>query len=151
MNLYHLVKNFHDWFRVGAPATPVIPDDETIRLRCRMQVEETLELLEACFESSPECWSSVDIARARNILNGVCEQGRVDVNLVGYADANADIRYIAYGNDIAAGIDATMIDSEVHASNMTKQAAGEGKKVKKGPAYVKPDIAGCLRAMGWRG
>ena len=68
-------------------------------------------------------------------------------DLVGVADALADIVYVAYGTAHVYGIDLDAVLDEVHASNMTKLGA-DGRpirradgKVLKGPAYVPPDIA----------
>ena len=76
---------------------------------------------------------------------------RSKVDLVAYADANADIRYVAYGNDIAAGIDGRETDKEVALSNDTKgQPDPTSGKIAKGEGYRAPDIAGVLEDLGWR-
>ena len=71
-------------------------------------------------------------------------------NLVGVADALADIVYVAYGTAHVYGIDLDAVLDEVHASNMTKLGA-DGRpvrradgKVLKGPGYRSPDIAAIL-------
>lgn len=71
-------------------------------------------------------------------------------DLVGVADALADIVYVAYGTAHVYGIDLDAVLDEVHASNMTKLGA-DGRpirradgKVLKGPAYVPPNIAAVL-------
>jgi predicted HAD superfamily Cof-like phosphohydrolase len=71
-------------------------------------------------------------------------------DLVGVADALADIVYVAYGTAHVYGIDLDAVLDEVHASNMTKLGA-DGRpirrtdgKVLKGPAYVPPNIANLL-------
>jgi predicted HAD superfamily Cof-like phosphohydrolase len=71
-------------------------------------------------------------------------------DLVGVADALADIVYVAYGTAHVYGIDLDAVLDEVHASNMTKLGA-DGRpvrradgKVLKGPAYRPPDIAAVL-------
>jgi predicted HAD superfamily Cof-like phosphohydrolase len=71
-------------------------------------------------------------------------------DLVGVADALADIVYVAYGTAHVYGIDLDAVLDEVHASNMTKLGA-DGKpirradgKVLKGPAYRPPNIADVL-------
>ena len=67
-------------------------------------------------------------------------------DLVGIADALADIVYVAYGTAYAHGIDLDAVLAEVHRSNMTKDFRGLAgdRKAKKGPGYVPPDIAGVL-------
>jgi predicted HAD superfamily Cof-like phosphohydrolase len=71
-------------------------------------------------------------------------------DLVGVADALADIVYVAYGTAHVYGIDLDAVLDEVHASNMTKLGA-DGRpvrradgKVLKGPAYRPPDISAVL-------
>jgi predicted HAD superfamily Cof-like phosphohydrolase len=71
-------------------------------------------------------------------------------DLIGVADALADIVYVAYGTAHVYGIDLDAVLDEVHASNMTKLGA-DGRpirradgKVLKGPSYRPPDIAAVL-------
>ena len=71
-------------------------------------------------------------------------------DLIGIADALADIVYVAYGTAHVYGIDLDAVLDEVHASNMTKLGA-DGRpisradgKVLKGPDYRPPDIAAVL-------
>ncbi len=71
-------------------------------------------------------------------------------DVVGVADALADIVYVAYGTAHVYGIDLDAVLDEVHASNMTKLGA-DGRpvrradgKVLKGPHYRPPDIAAVL-------
>ena len=68
-------------------------------------------------------------------------------DLIGVADALADIVYVAYGTAHVYGIDLDAVLDEVHASNMTKLGA-DGRpirradgKVLKGPDYRPPDMA----------
>lgn len=74
-----------------------------------------------------------------------------DADIVGIADALADIVYVAYGTALVYGIDLDGVLDEVHASNMTKLGA-DGRpvrradgKILKGPDYRPPDIAAVLR------
>lgn len=71
-------------------------------------------------------------------------------DIVGVADALADIVYVAYGTAHVYGIDLDAVLAEVHSSNMTKLGA-DGRpvrrsdgKVLKGPDYRPPDVAGVL-------
>ncbi|GGM12035.1 hypothetical protein GCM10011594_34860 [Nakamurella endophytica] len=79
-------------------------------------------------------------------LRAAAEAGDV----VGVADALADIVYVAYGTAHVYGIDLDAVLDEVHASNMTKLGA-DGRpvyradgKVLKGPGYRRPDVSGVL-------
>jgi predicted HAD superfamily Cof-like phosphohydrolase len=72
-------------------------------------------------------------------------------DIVGIADALADIVYVAYGAAVTYGIDLDAVLTEVHRSNMTKLDA-DGRvllradgKVMKSDRYTPPDVAGVLR------
>ena len=74
-------------------------------------------------------------------------------DIVGVADALADIVYVAYGTAHVYGIDLDAVLDEVHSSNMTKLGAdglpvrrADGK-VLKGPDYRPPDIEAVLGAI----
>ncbi len=71
-------------------------------------------------------------------------------DVVGIADALADIVYIACGTAHAYGIDLDAVVAEVHRSNMSK-LGGVGRpvyredgKVLKGPSYEAPQVAAVL-------
>jgi predicted HAD superfamily Cof-like phosphohydrolase len=71
-------------------------------------------------------------------------------DIVGIADALADILYVTYGAAITYGIDLDDVLAEVHRSNMTKLSAElppklrEDGKVLKTEGYISPDIAGVI-------
>ena len=149
--LYERVVEFMERFGqpFPAPFVPKAPPDDVVRNRCRWQLEETLELLEACFPG----WDSpprppLELFK-KQLLAGI-ESAPVKVDLVAYADANADIRYVAYGNDIAAGIYSPDVDAEVCRSNDTKSPPGPDGKVRKGEAFSPADVAGVLKEQGWK-
>lgn len=170
MNLYDRVLDFMAHFgqiahrELGQPALhrfaigPSVPPDDVVRNRCRWQVEEALELLSACFRldaDGPSLYlfdkQKEAMAHCRRVLGAIIDEAPVSVDLVAYADANADIRYVAYGNDIAAGIYSPDVDAEVCRSNDTKSPPGPDGKVRKGDNYSPPDIAGVLKEQGWKG
>jgi len=71
-------------------------------------------------------------------------------DVVGIADALADIVYIVSGTAHAYGIDLDAVTTEVHRSNMTKLGR-DGRplyrhdgKVLKGPSYEPPQVAAVL-------
>ena len=115
---------FHRAFDLPRRAVPVSPslgevDDSLLRLRERLLEEETTEYM---------------VASHRR-------------DLVGMADALADIVYVAYGTAISLGLDLDLLLDEVHRSNMSK-LDGRGRpvlrddgKVMKSPRYEKPRIA----------
>jgi hypothetical protein len=87
-----LVREFHEAAGHLVPKRPVILDEKTVLLRLSLITSEVGEL--------------ADAARTND--------------LIGVADALADIIYVAIGWALAAGIDMDRVFHEVHASNMTK-------------------------------
>jgi predicted HAD superfamily Cof-like phosphohydrolase len=73
-----------------------------------------------------------------------------DRNIVGLADALADIIYVAYGAAITYGIDLDAVLREVHRSNMSKldehgrPCYRDDGKVLKSARYTPPDISTVL-------
>lgn len=71
-------------------------------------------------------------------------------DLVGVADALADIVYVAHGTAHVYGIDLDAVLDEVHASNLTKLGPAGAPlyrsdgKVLKGPGYRHPQVAAVL-------
>jgi predicted HAD superfamily Cof-like phosphohydrolase len=116
---------FHEAFGLPRQAMPDADyvTSELAALRLRLQREETEELAEAI------------------------EAGDV----VGVADALADLVYVAYGTAITYGIDLDAVLAEVHRSNMSKLGRDgrpvmrEDGKVLKSPWYTPPDVDGVLK------
>ena len=71
-------------------------------------------------------------------------------DLVGVADAIADLLYVVYGAALTFGIPTAEVFAEVHRSNMTKLGDDglpiyrDDGKVLKGPHYSPPDLAPIL-------
>ena len=117
------VASFHEAF--GLPRAPRPDADipaELAKLRVDLLVEETGEFADASAES----------------------------DIVGIADALADIVYVAYGAAVTYGIDLDAALREVHRSNMSKlddqgrPVYREDGKVLKSSRYTPPDISGVL-------
>lgn len=121
MSEHEKVKQFHEAMGLPVKPRPEVPDSQTIVLRCRLLLEETMEFIHAsgCYVSA---------ADGRVYSSGIAP------DLSAMAQENADVRYIAYGNDLAMGVDGRVFD-EVHAANMRKEP---GKKRSDGKV-VKPD------------
>jgi predicted HAD superfamily Cof-like phosphohydrolase len=115
------VREFHAAFGLAIASTPD-PRPEAWRLRIALLREEFDEYVQAA------------------------EAG----DLVGVADALADMVYVIYGTATEYGVPLDDVLAEVHRSNMSKLGTDgapvrrEDGKVLKGPAYSPPDIAGVL-------
>lgn len=118
------VAEFHAAFKLPRQVQPSLKVEKTVEtLRVALLEEEVNELVTA--------------TRARD--------------LVGIADALADITYVVYGTALTYGIDLDSVLSEVHRSNMSKlDRNGEpilrdDGKVLKPEGYSPPDIAAVLQ------
>jgi predicted HAD superfamily Cof-like phosphohydrolase len=111
-----MVEEFHRKFDLRAEVAPVIPDEETRRLRVKLIQEEFDEVKEAL--------------------------AREDLAVI--AKELADLLYVIYGTAVSCGIDMDLVFREVHRSNLSKVGGykrGDGKWVKPltySPAQIGP-------------
>jgi predicted HAD superfamily Cof-like phosphohydrolase len=127
MDVAAAVASFHQAFRRPVRRQPSAEIDPALaRLRVDLIQEEVSEFVAAS------------------------QQG----DLVGIADALADIVYVVYGTALTYGIDLDAVLAEVHRSNMSKLGRDgkpvlrEDGKVLKSDRYVPPDIAAALGLPG---
>ena len=118
---FELVGQFMDSFGQEVKTKTELPNSKTVAMRVDLIEEELKELMQALYH------------------------GR-DADIVGVADALADILYVTYGAGHAFGIDLDKCFQEVHASNMSKLDANgkpiyrEDGKVLKGPNFFEPNL-----------
>jgi predicted HAD superfamily Cof-like phosphohydrolase len=121
---------------------PTVPPDDRVRLRVELVVEETLELVVACFEHCDDG----RFAQIRDDLREIVKHYPVKVDLPLAADALEDIQVVCEGFNLEMGIDSGPISVEVHRTNMAKAGGpvrADGKREK--PAgWVPPNIAALL-------
>lgn len=136
VNIARAVAEFHIAFRLPVRSLPTADIDPALaRLRVALLEEETGEFATAS------------------------QKG----DLIGIADALADVVYVAYGTALTYGIDLDSVLREVHRSNMSKldedgepTIRDDGKVLKSG-CYVPPDIQAVLseqaplRSPGYNG
>ncbi len=74
-------------------------------------------------------------------------------DLVGVADALADLLYVVYGAAVTYGIDIRPVFAEVHRSNMAKVGGRKNAvgKLLKPEGWQPPQLEPILRAQGWEG
>lgn len=126
--------------------SPTKPECITIDLRLRLIIEEFQELLVAI-----EPKLKIDLVKevehwidAYKLL--VVEGEASNPDMVGAADALADILYVTAGAGVAWGIALAHVFDEVHRSNMAKkdgEVRPDGKRLKP-PGWTPPDVAGVL-------
>ena len=102
----------------------------------------------------PDADVPADLAKLRVDLlfeeTGEFADASANSDIVGIADALADIVYVAYGAAVTYGIDLDAALREVHRSNMSKldeqgrPVYREDGKVLKSARYTPPDIPGVL-------
>ena len=137
MNEHEKVKEFHRVCGIETPDRPTMPDEATRILRCRLLLDETLEFIRA---------SGCSVVGSGH-LGDVLTTHAPD--LAAMAQENADVRYIAHGNDLAMGVDGRVFDA-VHAANLAKAPNGvvtrrtDGKVVKP-DGWTPPDVARVLK------
>jgi len=139
-----LVTQFHWTFGIPSPYRPseIEPDREKMRLR--IDLEEFLELVDACGMELFVHGQSVALENCAFISNGKTPDP------VEIADALGDGIYVKYGHAIERGIPLDDVLREIHRSNMSKLGADglpilrDDGKILKGPNYSPPDIAKVL-------
>ena len=143
-----MVLQFHEAFDLVRRDTPGDVDPQTRQLRLGLILEELLEFAVAAGAGQP-------VADALRHAASVCSQAPQTenrANLVGVADALADLLYVVYGACVSYGVDIWPIFQEVHRSNMAKVGGHkreDGKWIKP-PHWQPPRIAPLLREQGWR-
>lgn len=145
------VWDFHVAMGQPRAARPRMPEAARVRFRVRFIMEEALELLEACYPDSTAMRTI--LPRVRSDLATIIDEGAVSPDLPAVADALTDLKYVAIGFEIEAGIDGEAVFDLVHKANMEKQAGPvreDGKRLKP-EGWQPPDIEGELRRQGWSG
>lgn len=144
MSIQSQVAAFHLAMRVDCPARPTVPSADVVKLRARLIAEEFCETMAALYPASN--WGAI-----RTHLFAQFE-GEPSPDMIGLADGLADLDYVVEGTRQAFGIDGEPIAAEVHRSNMAKLGGPKDAhgKIKKPDGWQPPDVAGELRAQGWR-
>lgn len=146
--------DFHRKFGLTVNNKPTIPEEKDIELRSNLIAEEFLEFMDA----SGYYFSQIALKSENDYNSGITHIYTKDydkkVDIIGIADAIADLLYVVYGAAVTYGLDAEMLFNEVHRSNLTKvwedgtiHRREEDGKILKPPTYSKADIQKCLNIM----
>ena len=154
MSIDDQVAEFHRVMGIPDRSTPGLVNESTLRLRMRLVLEEAFELAEACLDTSDATSMMLVLMHGRAILDLV-SRAPLSPDLPGIADALGDIDYVVAGTRLQLGIRAAPVADAIHAANMAKAPGGVVSrdaygKVLKPFDWSPPDIAGALRAQGWR-
>src|SRR5688572_17230344 len=141
MTIRDQVLEFHRAFGVPVAEKPGVPSDERVRLRLMLVAEEFVELLEDIGVDA----ESVDFIEYA--LESLQFAELSNPNIIGIADAIADLDYVIEGTRLEFGINGEPIAAEVHRSNMAKLggAVRADGKIMKPAGWTPPDIEGELR------
>jgi len=147
VDTHYMVEHFHRVCDVPVLHEPQVPADERVRLRADLVMEESFELVEALYGPS------VALSKMRNAVQDFIRAAPINArNIVDFADACADVKYVIVGSELEFGIDGRPIFKGVHEANMMKAGGpvrADGKRLK--PEDWKPfDVADELRRQGWR-
>lgn len=136
-----LVEDFHAAFDIPAPSALSEIETDREKMRLRIDLEEFLELIDACGMELFAHGHHVQLENCAFISNGKTPDP------IEIADALGDGIYVKYGHAIERGIPLDDCLREIHRSNMSK-LGDDGKpilrndgKILKGPNYSPPDIA----------
>lgn len=156
MSIQRQVAEFSQAMEVRNLASPGVPDDQTVRLRARLIMEEAFETLRAMFRQRAEKDMDLDHDRldaAEASVASFIKHAVVEVDMPEFADGLADLAYVVEGANQAFGIDSVGVLKVVHAANMAKVGgplrASDGKRLKP-PGWQPPDVAGELGRQGAR-
>jgi len=149
VDMHYMVEHFHRLLPAPVLPVPQVPSSERVQLRVRLITEEYLELLESCFVTGV---AKMKWLNAKDELNMLVDGLVNNVDMVEFADACADLKYVIVGAELEFGIDGRPIFKGVHEANMRKiggpkRADGKGLK----PEGWQPfDVAAELRRQGWK-
>ena len=141
------VSEFYRAMGVPVLDRPQVPPEERVRLRLRLVLEETLELLESALPNETSI-----IPQCRRMLDLIIQCGVVRVDLPAFVDALADVDYVVEGTRLEFGVDGGPVAGEVHRANMAKLTGPvreDGKRLKP-EGWTPPDVEGELLKQGWR-
>ncbi len=140
------VREFHDAMDLPTNDSPVMINDDRIKLRLRLITEEYFETLSAATgcEFLPEkedVLFKIDQSKPHTIFD-----------VEEFVDGMADLDYVVEGTRVEMGIDGGPIAEEVHAANMRKVGGpkrADGKALKP-EGWVGPNIKQRLIEQGWK-
>lgn len=140
-----MVKEFH--VATGSPVldSPGVPPHDRVRLRCKLIIEEALEVMGAMLGLHDESVKRLVLQTNHHIDNVDPQAQLPDVG-----KELCDLAYVVAGAMLEFGIPESMFEA-VHENNLTKLGGprrADGK-IGKPPGYKKFDAAQFLAENGW--
>ncbi len=138
------VREFFQKFNVPIAQRPAFPDQATLDLRAKLNLEEVFEFIDACgyvweFEVGRYVGDQFE-----RVAGG---HGCGVPNLAKAVDGLLDMEYVTLGAFLSFGVDPAVPWRRVHLANMSKEGGGtrEDGKICKPKGWEAPDIEGALR------
>lgn len=151
------VLEFHRICEIPSLEMLQIPNDDRVRLRLRLVMEEAFEFLVACLMKPDGSIQSIDmsdrIVWLRQSLAELINESKIEVDLPEAIDGLGDLDYVVEGTRLEFGVDGGSVADEIHRANMQKGSGpvrADGKRLKP-ENFQPPDIATVLRRQGWKG
>jgi predicted HAD superfamily Cof-like phosphohydrolase len=145
----YMVEHFHRIMPQPVLDVPQVPAEERVRLRLALITEEFFELIEACVQ---DAGARDYVAGAKTAFAYLTRGMKLEVDMVEFADACADLKYVIVGSELEFGIDGRPIFKGVHEANMRKVGGGkraDGKFLKP-DGWTPFDVANELKRQGYR-
>lgn len=144
------VNAWHRRFNFPVLHAPSVPSDERMRFRLRLFAEEFFEALE---KATVGGWPSevLLLADARADVFRFIAHAPIRVDLPGFVHELIDVDFVNAGTLAECGVAWRPAWLEVCRANDEKeQGEGGTTKPRKPPGWRAADIAGVLRAQGWK-
>lgn len=142
MDHCHKVRQFMELAQQELPESPTIPDEATLRLRAKLILEETVELIHGL---------GFDIVNGQEGALTVSKNHSRPPNLAEIIDGVCDVRVVTTGTLLACGVPPDYFQDLVDDNNLEKFGPGSYKneygKWIKPPSHRPPDIAGHLEIL----
>lgn len=139
------VQAFQQMLGRPEPLVPVIPSDDVTKLRMRLVMEESFEVLESCYHKQE--W----VNDLKTLVMDRISMYRPNVSVSDLVDGLADLDFVVEGTRQEIGVLGAPVAKLVYEANMAKMSGpvDEHGKKRKPEGWKPPDIAGELQRQGF--
>jgi predicted HAD superfamily Cof-like phosphohydrolase len=139
------VQDFQRMIGRPEPIVPMVPEDDVVKLRMRLVMEEAFEVLESCYHKHE--WVNDIKSYVMDRIN----MYRPNVSMPDLVDGLADLDFVVEGTRQEIGVIGAPVAKLVYEANMAKMSGpvDEHGKKRKPEGWKPPDIAGELRRQGF--
>lgn len=139
------VQDFQRMLGRPEPIVPMVPEDDVVKLRMRLVMEEAFEVLESCYHKHE--WVNDIKSYVMDRIN----MYRPNVSMPDLVDGLADLDFVVEGTRQEIGVIGAPVAKLVYEANMAKMSGpvDEHGKKRKPEGWKPPDIEGELRRQGF--